>query len=185
MERSRDETHPAMATDGQLSRRVLDDGTPETTRIRPMSASDAPRRRHRKPSSRTDVIIYIALLLILTTIILIAALRLSGKPSTPAPRTTPTTITVTHPPTPTKTPKPSRTSLKDPQVAAALKIKPLEDLQKGDRVIYQNHPCIWLAWNKNITTSTIRCTGDSFQIQTGRLTPVEKKTKPSTLKVKH
>ena len=65
-------------------------------------------------------------------------------------------------------------------------MKPLEDIEKGDRVIYQEHVCVWLLWDRNINTSTIRCRGQhAFQIQTGRLTPVELRDGPSRLKVRH
>jgi hypothetical protein len=85
------------------------------------------------------------------------------------------------PPRPTPTPSPSADL-----VAAALKVKPLEDIHKGDRVIYQGHVCRWLLWNLNINTSTIKCAaGKAFQIQTGRLTPVELATGVSKLKVRH
>jgi hypothetical protein len=71
-------------------------------------------------------------------------------------------------------------------VARARQVKPLEDIQAGDRVLYQGHVCTWQLWNGSINTSTITCPGQkSFEIQTGRLTPVESKEGPSTLKVEH
>lgn len=61
-------------------------------------------------------------------------------------------------------------------VANAKKIKPLENIQKGDRVIFRGRVCIWQLWNRNINTSTIKCSGrNRFQTQTARLTPVELK----------
>ncbi len=86
------------------------------------------------------------------------------------------------PRTATATPAPTTTDL----VQRAAEVKPLEDIKKGDRVLYQGHVCRWQLWNLNINTSTIKCTsGKAFQIQTGRLTPVELKTGKSTLKVRH
>ena len=59
-------------------------------------------------------------------------------------------------------------------VANAKKVKPLEDLERGDRVIFRGRVCIWQLWNNSINTSTIKCPGrNPFQTQTGRLTPVE------------
>jgi hypothetical protein len=93
-----------------------------------------------------------------------------------SPITTPKPVTATA--SPVATP--------EDLVANALAVKPLEDIQKGDRVIYQGHVCRWILWNKDINTSTIKCPGQKqFQIQTGRLTPVEKKTGKSKLKVLH
>jgi hypothetical protein len=61
-------------------------------------------------------------------------------------------------------------------VANAKRIKPLEDIKKGDRVIFRGQVCVWQLWNGDINTSTIKCPGrNRFLTQTGRLTPVELK----------
>jgi hypothetical protein len=62
----------------------------------------------------------------------------------------------------------------DELITNARKLKPLEDIQKGDRVIFRGRVCVWRLWNNNINTSTIKCPGKNlFQTQTARLTPVE------------
>ncbi|HST84222.1 MAG TPA: hypothetical protein VLL08_20975 [Kineosporiaceae bacterium] len=69
-------------------------------------------------------------------------------------------------------------STEDPSglVANAKRIKPLENIEKGDRVIFRGQVCVWQLWNGNLNTSTIKCPGrNRFQTQTGRLTPVELK----------
>ncbi len=67
-------------------------------------------------------------------------------------------------------------SADDDLVANALKIKPLENIERGDRVIFRGKVCAWQMWNRTINTSTIKCPGRNvFQTQTGRLTPVELK----------
>jgi len=59
-------------------------------------------------------------------------------------------------------------------VANARKIKPLEDIEKGDRVLFRGRVCTWQLWSKNINTSIIKCPGrELLQTQTARLTPVE------------
>jgi len=61
-------------------------------------------------------------------------------------------------------------------VANAKRIKPLEDITKGDRVIFRGQVCIWQLWNGNLNTSTIKCPGrNRLLTQTARLTPVELK----------
>lgn len=64
----------------------------------------------------------------------------------------------------------------DQLVDNAQLIKPLEDLDKGDRVLFRERVCLWQGWNKNINTSTITCTGKTLKVATARLTPLEQKT---------
>jgi hypothetical protein len=69
-------------------------------------------------------------------------------------------------------PQPGR----DDPASAAMAIKPIEDLQANDRVVYQNRLCQWRSWGRSKDTSMINCSGRrSFQTQTFRLTPVEMK----------
>ncbi len=68
----------------------------------------------------------------------------------------------------------------DDLVERARKTKPLEDISRGDRVLYQGHVCTWLSWDRNINTSSIRCPAAvAFTTETGRLTPVELKGTPT------
>jgi hypothetical protein len=63
---------------------------------------------------------------------------------------------------------------RSPLIDNALRIKPLEDSQRQDRVIYRGVVCRWLRWDKSIATSLIKCAGKKeFRVATGRLTPVE------------
>jgi hypothetical protein len=56
----------------------------------------------------------------------------------------------------------------------ARQIKPLEDIVRDDRVIYRGAVCRWRQWNKDISSSTIKCPGRAqFKVATARLTPVE------------
>jgi hypothetical protein len=56
----------------------------------------------------------------------------------------------------------------------ARRLKPLEDLEEGDRVLYKGRVYTWESWHKSIDTSRIRSvTGKEFEVPTGRLTPVE------------
>lgn len=108
--------------------------------------------------------------------------RPANQSQTPAPLVLPAVVPA---PSPTSQPLVSTPPNVD-LVAAAMKVKPLEDIQKGDRVIYQGHVCRWQLWDLNINTSTIKCASrKAFQIQTGRLTPVELATGPSKLKIRH
>lgn len=147
-----------------------------------------PVGRHKVHSSANPrwliiVIIAAGLLLIACMIALVFTLtggHHSQAPTAPVtPDQTPIARTYTGPAT-------EVTSVPKDLIARAKQIKPLEDIHKGDRVLYQGHVCTWQTWDKDITTSTIKCPGEkAFQIQTGRLTPVELKTGPSTLKVTH
>jgi hypothetical protein len=124
------------------------------------------RRRVEKPRrARGSYIVYVVLMLALFSVIILAFLRLGEEPPEPAGHPAPvvtsraSTAPVNPPPDP---------------VAAARKVKPLEDIEKGDRVLYRAKVCIWRGWNGSISTSIITCPGDDeIRIQTGRLTPVE------------
>jgi hypothetical protein len=145
-------------------------------------ADSAPLRRRHKgedPFADKAVIAFI----VVTTIIIVAALfvlrshlddevvSVSVRTVTTAPSVDITTIAPV--PSPSATPVVGGGTHVD-LVAAARLVKPLEDITKGDRVLYRGQVCRWLSWDLNINTSTIKCaTGDAFQIQTGRLTPVE------------
>jgi hypothetical protein len=87
----------------------------------------------------------------------------------------------------TSTPAPSKTKVADP-ITLARHTKPLQDLKKGDRVLYEGAVkpgvavdptdprrvvCTWVLWNKNIGSSLIKCGAHTFLVPTGRLTPVE------------
>lgn len=63
-------------------------------------------------------------------------------------------------------------------VKAARTLKPLADLKKGDRVLYQDNWCYWRAWVGDINTSKVECgEGNVFDVETARLTPIEVKKK--------
>lgn len=87
----------------------------------------------------------------------------SASAERPAPTVTETLPAVTMP------------SIEQPvdPVEAARKIKPLEDIEPGDRVLYQGSLCVWDEWAGDIDVSVITCDDETFEIQTGRLTPVE------------
>jgi hypothetical protein len=70
---------------------------------------------------------------------------------------------------------------------AARRLKPLQDLTRGDRVLFEGRVlpghgmagdqhrrlCTWLQWGGSTSTSTIQCDGQVFQTSTVKLTPVE------------
>lgn len=152
----------------------------------PPTPNPNPARHRQHDSPETPVALRIVLwvagaLLVLVLILLLVSL-LGNNDESPAPSPTLRSVvsgTPIHLP-----PTPSATAAD--LVARARQIKPLEDIHKGDRVLYQGSVCTWQLWDKDITTSTIKCPGaKAFQIQTGRLTPVELKTGPSALKVRH
>lgn len=76
---------------------------------------------------------------------------------------------------------PSAEQVAQAQVEAARKIKPLEDLKKGDRVLYGGDVCRWQEWDESISineatisSSIINCPErDDLAVPTARLTPVE------------
>jgi hypothetical protein len=163
-----------------------DDGSAEIRRLKLMASSELPtRQRHRNTRSlpTNDVLVFGAFMAVLLLVgVLVAWKSLTHNPPAAPPHPsvlgTPASVVATSTPTPSPTP--------EDLVANAKRIKPLEDIKKGDRVIYQGHVCHWLLWDLNINTSTIKCeTGKAFQIQTGRLTPVELATGKSKLKVRH
>jgi hypothetical protein len=95
-----------------------------------------------------------------------------------APRERPPVVSIPTGPPPTVTPTRndvSRSTEDDTElIANAKRIKPLEDIDRGDRVIFRGQVCTWQLWTRTINTSTIKCPGRSrFQTQTARLTPVE------------
>lgn len=145
-------------------------------------------RRHRNetPPRRGPIGPMICTGLILATLVsaLVVAALADDAPQEGTHEAAPTTQTAT---TPGTTPTPEATTTTSPTedlVVSAQRIKPLEDIEKGDRVIYQGDVCTWLKWEGDINVSTIRCEERTFDIQTGRLTPVEHKDGPSKLKVR-
>lgn len=77
-------------------------------------------------------------------------------------------------PTVNSGPAPKVVRLAQDPIEAAKQLKPLSDIQKEDRVIYQGTACKWVEWSGDDNTSVIKCPGKSLQqIQTIQLTPVE------------
>lgn len=160
-----------------------------------MSSSQPPstyrRPRHIEKERRWELPLILAGIMTLVVIIGLAVWAflpgkssiVAGDPADVAISTT--TSTTTAGPVPSDA-TPTPTEQKDDLVAQAREVKPLEDLDPGDRVLYQEHLCYWRAWMGSVSTSKIECTeGDPFQIQTARLTPVERKSGPSDLKIRH
>lgn len=141
-----------------------------------MSTSSLPPRQ---PSHRAESTSWILPVVIVCSLIalVVGAVVIDRIFSEDTTVKTPVFDQPTHPVSAPSTRRPTPTPTVEDLVAKAMKMKPLEDIEKGDRVLYQGHTCRWMSWDKNINTSTIKCPGEkAFQIQTGRLTPVEMRT---------
>ncbi len=146
-----------------------------------MANASPPTRRHRAERSPRPWIRPTLIVLASTALIAAAAVGdhlLSQDATTPRAPVTRPLGQATHPERTISSPRPTPSPTPDPLVRDALGLKPLEDIESGDRVIYQGKVCTWQKWDGNINTSMIKCPGEkAFEIETGRLTPVERKSK--------
>ncbi len=79
---------------------------------------------------------------------------------------------------PTTEPTDATSSAAPGPLDQARAVKPLQSLERGDRVLYDagtDRPlCTWLEWpGSTIATSLIQCGEETFEVETGYLTPVE------------
>lgn len=179
-----------------MSRRdplVPTDANPEVKRLRLMSFQTRRDPRHRKetPAITKDrllrIVIIVGILLGAIAALVLVAVYEPAKPERPTPTVSPT-APATRPPalgTPTSTSKVTTkpsvarvqpiASSEDTAIAIARELKPLENLDEGDRVLYQDRVCTWQKWGKRMTTSTIECAGLTFTTDTMRLIPAERR----------
>jgi hypothetical protein len=76
--------------------------------------------------------------------------------------------------TPSTGPAPKVIRVAEDPIVMAKQLKPLADIQKDDRVIYQGRTCWWLSWGGDINTSLIKCANRApLRTDTVQLTPVE------------
>jgi hypothetical protein len=81
--------------------------------------------------------------------------------------------------TPSAGPAPKVIRVAEDPIVVAKQLKPLADIQRDDRVIYQGRTCSWLQWSGNINTSLIKCANrPPQQTDTVQLTPVENRGAP-------
>lgn len=140
-------------------------------------ASSVPKSRHKATGSAVR---HPVMMVAILPILVLGAIAIDQLASDDEPTATKTPlVSTTAPRTPATTSAPTPSATRDDEVAKAFAVKPLEDLQEGDRVIYESKVCRWLSWDQSISISTIKCPRESeFAIQTARLTPVEPRTDP-------
>ncbi len=142
----------------------------------PAEVPAKPERRHRQegpPRRGTAIPIALVVLIVggaIVALLLIIARDQGAFDDKPAP--TPTT---TRPQPSSGTTSRTRAVINGEglEVASARLVKPLVELEKGDRVLYQDQLCTWKDWHAGITQSTITCGELTFDTETAKLTPVE------------
>ncbi|MGN6131125.1 MAG: hypothetical protein ACTHOK_12370 [Nocardioidaceae bacterium] len=77
---------------------------------------------------------------------------------------------------PPQAPTATVTATPSTRVATAQMTKPLDQLARGDRVVYNMHLCRFERFVTGVDVSLISCTGGSFQVRTVQLVPVEAST---------
>ncbi len=100
----------------------------------------------------------------------------SGTTSPSTPQTQHGTAAGSSPSAAPSSPSPSASSgAPGGRLAQALSTKPLTQLQRGDRVVYNTHACRFRRWATAPEVAVITCPGNPtpFQVRTEELVPVE------------